>query len=360
MRITKRVVFLVFSLLHCSGSSFLHPGAVRRPSATPQHSRAATSTTTKRIQYEWTKAPTATTFVCRTMKADYHSDVDIETVSKHPRRRPMILSRFAERLRFPFSKRKLLPLLRRRLITLSIALLVLCSAVMGAEAVSAGRSGGVFGPSSSYSSRSSSSSSSSAGSHYSRPMRMNTPPPQIRIYRNPSPVITVFSRPVQTRVYTSSMAAPVATQFTVSDLVLLTGTGALLSYGFLHNVRPGRGGDNDNPRSSPLGPGATVACITVALHVPDRDDPSNVLSLVRAASERADTGTRKGVQDLVSEGACCVCTRGVLELSFVTRSGNGVTPYVLTFSLVFSLSLLCVVALSYTICAFFAGQLLWN
>jgi hypothetical protein len=79
-------------------------------------------------------------------------------------------------------------------------------------------------------------------------------------------------------------------------VVLLTGTGALLAYGFAKNR------DDSDLGSSALGPGVSVASITLALDVPNRDDPGNILAKLKRIAEAADTGTRRGVQTLVSNG----------------------------------------------------------
>jgi len=90
---------------------------------------------------------------------------------------------------------------------------------------------------------------------------------------------------------------PVAARFSASDVVLLTGTSALIFYGATNNFRDKSDGDE-----SALGPGASVASVTVALDVPSRKNPNSVLHRLKRISERANMASRKGVQDLVSEG----------------------------------------------------------
>lgn len=145
-----------------------------------------------------------------------------------------------------------------------------------ALAVTSGRMGG-----GSFNSRS----SSSGRLAPSRSMGRST-----RYYRS-SPSITVYTRPSTTRVfYTTANDHYVSGRgFSTSDIVVLTGTGALLAYGFTNN----RQRELDR---------ATVSSLTVSMDVPNRDDPSCILNKLRAISERVDTSTVEGVQDLVNEG----------------------------------------------------------
>jgi uncharacterized membrane protein len=56
--------------------------------------------------------------------------------------------------------------------------------------------------------------------------------------------------------------------------------------------------------SSALGPGVTVAEISVAVNVPRRDDPGSILNFLRRLSRTAKTDSRVGVANLVSQGMC--------------------------------------------------------
>jgi uncharacterized membrane protein YgcG len=212
---------------------------------------------------------------------------------------------------------------------------------------SAGRAGGgSFGPAASGGGHGGGSSSRS----YSRP-NFNAPrsysnhdrvPPQIRVYSGPSsyshsPPIVIIDRsrlrtrwiaqPPPLRVFTTAtpssagvVASPtttaqsastrdaVATRFSLSDVVLLTGAGSLITYGLYNNYRAA--GGNKDVRQSALGPGATVARLVVVLNLPP--GKHNALDEIRDLSERADTSTRRGVQYLVSSGtysctySCCL------------------------------------------------------
>ena len=53
--------------------------------------------------------------------------------------------------------------------------------------------------------------------------------------------------------------------------------------------------------SSALGPGTSVAQISVAIEVPNRDDPNSILSVLNRLSQTASTDSRRGVQKLSSE-----------------------------------------------------------
>jgi hypothetical protein len=57
--------------------------------------------------------------------------------------------------------------------------------------------------------------------------------------------------------------------------------------------------------SSALGPGVTVAEISVALNVPRRDDPGSILNFLQRLSRTAKTDSRVGVANLVSQGTYC-------------------------------------------------------
>jgi len=59
----------------------------------------------------------------------------------------------------------------------------------------------------------------------------------------------------------------------------------------------------DNFRSPPsvLGPGVSVAEISVALNVPDRDSPSSIISALYRLSRTAGTDSRVGIQTLTSQ-----------------------------------------------------------
>lgn len=183
---------------------------------------------------------------------------------------------------------------RRRIMSLVFAFLVVFSCFTQTTwAVTGGRMGGSFGSSG----RSSSSPSSSAPS---RAM------PRARSYGyDSSPRIHVHVGP-RTRLFGSygtfgaydtfpGNTGISTTRLSPSEIALLTGTVGLLAYGFMNTSRK-------DGETSPLGPGATAVSLTVSLQVPDRDDPGSILNKLRRISESVNTSSRKGVQDLVTEG----------------------------------------------------------
>lgn len=82
----------------------------------------------------------------------------------------------------------------------------------------------------------------------------------------------------------------------VKDIVILTGTGALLAYGFRNNYRQNI---NDAAGSRE---GTTVGSLTVALEV-RRDNPNNILDRFRRLANAADTSSQRGLQELLSNVA---------------------------------------------------------
>jgi uncharacterized membrane protein len=61
--------------------------------------------------------------------------------------------------------------------------------------------------------------------------------------------------------------------------------------------------------SSALGSGTSVLSLSVAVEVPNRDDPNSLLSVLTRISQTANTGDRKGVQNLTSQVALEVLRR---------------------------------------------------
>ena len=60
--------------------------------------------------------------------------------------------------------------------------------------------------------------------------------------------------------------------------------------------------DGIDRTSSVLGPGTSFAKISVALDVPNRDDPSSILSVLNRLGESVNTDSQKGIQSLTSQG----------------------------------------------------------
>jgi uncharacterized membrane protein len=80
------------------------------------------------------------------------------------------------------------------------------------------------------------------------------------------------------------------------DIILVTGTGMLLAYGFRKNNLRGNGDNTD----SLLGSGYTVGSMTVSIDVPDRASTDNILNKLNLLALSADTMTKRGLQDLLS------------------------------------------------------------
>lgn len=167
-----------------------------------------------------------------------------------------------------------------------------------------GRSGGSFksAPRSPSSSRMYSPPSRS----YSSPQRSYHSAPMYRpsltplFYRNPRPLIRIGpSYHVHSHSHLPVYGPPNRRMFPrASEIVLVTGAGLAIAYGVSTKLEKDR-----QETSSTLGPGFSVAKLTVSLNVPDRDAPNSVLKKLQRISAQAPTHTRKGVQDLISSVA---------------------------------------------------------
>jgi uncharacterized membrane protein len=72
--------------------------------------------------------------------------------------------------------------------------------------------------------------------------------------------------------------------------------------------------------SSALGPGMTVAQISVALEVPNRDDSDSILNALQRLSQTAKTDSRAGIQSLTSQVALELLHRKSSIVSAATQS----------------------------------------
>jgi len=180
---------------------------------------------------------------------------------------------------------------KRSFLAVVLFLVVNFASVNPALARSGGRMGGSFKPRSPPISRSLPRSSS----HY------RSQPPRMIIHRRPhvhvhSPTQVVVG---ETGVSTTTFAAPVR-RITMSDVVLLTGVGTVVSLNVMDRLsKDGRGGNLE----SALGPGVSVVSLTVAINVPDRDCPRSILARLSRIALTARTNSRKGVQNLITETA---------------------------------------------------------
>lgn len=162
--------------------------------------------------------------------------------------------------------------------------------LQSASAVSGGRMGGSFSPSSSRSSGGGGGSPSMhRSSGYNRGYSGSSRGHTTRIY---APSYRMGPSYYPTRLFHSSTDAPVR-RFGVADAVVLGGTGVVL-YSIISEKR--------KDSRTALGEGVSVASITLSLNVPDRDDFYSILNKLKRLAESADTSTRQGVQTLVSNG----------------------------------------------------------
>ena len=171
-----------------------------------------------------------------------------------------------------------------------------------AMARSGGRMGGSFKSSSrpsmsrpSYSSRPSMPSRSYG--HNTHRYRHSRP-----LYFAPRPRVVLYDGGPETQVR-SSFDAPVAvarrrSSPRTAEVLVLAGTGILIA-----SRLAGKDYGRDDEHTSPLGPGFSVVSITVALDVPNRDDPSCILSKLKRQALTAKTNSRGGVQAMMSQTA---------------------------------------------------------
>jgi uncharacterized membrane protein len=82
------------------------------------------------------------------------------------------------------------------------------------------------------------------------------------------------------------------------DVAFVTGAGLLVAYKVSNELQKDR-----EQTSSALGPGFSVAKLTVSLSVPDRDAPNSILQKLKRLSDSSRTDARHGVQKLISSVA---------------------------------------------------------
>ena len=161
---------------------------------------------------------------------------------------------------------------------------------------------------------------SAGGSFRSRSSSYGRPPIQRyapssstqRRYSTPYPRVTYkphfhHSRSRQSEMHfgpgSTRTTALAARAISPADYAVLGTTGGLIVYGVAKNQRFRNGQDgNDGDRFGLTASGATAASLTVALNIPDREDPHNILEKLKALMNQADTNSMEGVQFLVAEG----------------------------------------------------------
>jgi hypothetical protein len=134
------------------------------------------------------------------------------------------------------------------------------------------------------------------------PTRLHYRPPiyRPRIYNRPTVVLRGEDYALQQTAegpYASIRSRP-RKRISVSDLVLVTGTGVAITYKVMDHYYKK---DYNDENESPLGPGMSVASLTVAMQVPDRTDSNSILVDLERRAQTAQTNTQRGLQTLVSE-----------------------------------------------------------
>lgn len=212
---------------------------------------------------------------------------------------PSLLSKNISYFFLGFDPNKLKSILVAAIFMISVLLTPIQDAM---AAPSGGRMGGSFGGSNNRSSSSSSmrtysSPSRSFGggySYYSRPNIIVTPPIFGGGYG-------YFGAPVLAPGVTVVRTGPSFVSFLSTAFIglILFSTISSITNRSLTNMDGGSSSASD----SALGPGVTVAQISVALNVPRRNDPSSILSYLDRLSSTARTDSRVGVSNLVSQVA---------------------------------------------------------
>lgn len=192
-----------------------------------------------------------------------------------------------------------------------------------ADAVqSGGRMGGSFGGSNRQSSSRSYGSSGGGGysrgygrgyssGYYSRP----------NVIVSPGPIYSPFYSPFSP-FYARPSGVVVARGPSFGGLFFFAGF-FLFAAAVLSNVGSiGDGGDSFARTQSVLGPGLSVAEISVALEVPDRDSPDSILSALDRLSATARTDSRVGVQNLTSQVAIELLRRKLSIVAASTRASH--------------------------------------
>jgi uncharacterized membrane protein len=176
-------------------------------------------------------------------------------------------------------------------------------------AMSGGRMGGSFSSPSRSSGggsygRSSGSYSRSYGSssyYYSTPRRSTT------IIAPIAPIVPFYSPPILPFYGGGAGVGVISYNRGPSffDLLFLGGVGWIVVSAISNSMKNQWSDDavSDVATTSVLGPGVSVIRLSVAMDVPNRDDPNSLLLTLDRIAATAQTGTRKGVQTLTSQVA---------------------------------------------------------
>lgn len=87
-------------------------------------------------------------------------------------------------------------------------------------------------------------------------------------------------------------------RISLSEVAVITGTGLFIANKVSNKLQEDR-----EQTTSALGPGFTMAKISVSLNVPNRDAPDSILKTLQEISSTSRTNTREGVQQLISKVA---------------------------------------------------------
>mmetsp|Transcript_7401 Transcript_7401/g.12197 ORF Transcript_7401/g.12197 Transcript_7401/m.12197 type:complete len:461 (+) Transcript_7401:111-1493(+) len=200
--------------------------------------------------------------------------------------------------------------------TLAIFLLPLFLSANDAWAVqSGGRMGGSFGGSSrSSSSRTYSAPSSGYSRGYSRGYSSGYySRPNVIVTPGISPFYSPFSNPFYSPYYYGSPGGVIVSRGPGFGSFLIFAVFALVAFSALGNIGSSVGDSISSAVGSNvqsvLGSGVSAVEISVALNVPDRDNPNSILSTLSRLSRTARTDSRVGLQNLTSQVALEVLRR---------------------------------------------------
>jgi len=229
--------------------------------------------------------------------------MDVPQVSKDPK--PMFLDMVQTTIADFFSKRNM------QFLTAVLAMALVFMPLPSEAVTSGGRMGGSYSRPSQ--SRSMPSRSYGGGGSYSRGFSQGY---STGYYSRPSVVVTPgigfgynpFVTPLSPfGGYYGAGGAGVITYArrpNVLDLILLGGFAFAVAT-FLRNSSSGSSPFDqfESSVSSALGPGTSVVQLSIALDVPNRDDPNSILSVLNRLAQTAKTDSRVGIQNLTSQVA---------------------------------------------------------
>jgi len=192
---------------------------------------------------------------------------------------------------------------QQKAMTFLAAAIIMVSVLFTPQEAMAARSGGRMGGSFGGSSRPSSSRSYSSPSRSSYGRGLSNGYSQ-GYYSRPNIIVAppIGSYGYGYGGYPGAGVSVVRTGPSIIDVIFF-GAFAAVVLGSFSGPKGPRNFDDDVSTTSALGPGVTVAQISVALNVPNRNEPSSFLSFLDRLSATASTDSRVGVSDLVSQVA---------------------------------------------------------